>query len=192
MFLAYPLAGLMSFLPSARAKHAFSLLVGLWCVRACVMVSLGVSPCRREADHTRIQITHSPQYPPLLTHSTHKTNENNPQQVRPRDFREPVDPLLPHLPRLLRHRGPRPAQAHRDAGRGFMMYMYIYVYVWVHVTASSLHKRHTRTPKHTTPTTGVPVHHDLYVAFPPLPPLRGTRIYEYIYVCICVYGCMNM
>ncbi len=32
MFLAYPLAGVMSLLPSARAKHAFSLLVGLWCV----------------------------------------------------------------------------------------------------------------------------------------------------------------
>lgn len=32
MFLAYPLAGVMSLLPSTKAKHAFSLLVGLWCV----------------------------------------------------------------------------------------------------------------------------------------------------------------
>ena len=30
MFLAYPLSGIMTFLPSAKAKHAFSLLVGLW------------------------------------------------------------------------------------------------------------------------------------------------------------------
>lgn len=32
MFLAYPLAGVMSLLPSAQAKHAFAFLVGLWCV----------------------------------------------------------------------------------------------------------------------------------------------------------------
>jgi len=30
MFLAYPLSGILNFLPSANAKHAFSLLVGLW------------------------------------------------------------------------------------------------------------------------------------------------------------------
>lgn len=30
MFLAYPLSGILNVLPSANAKHAFSLLVGLW------------------------------------------------------------------------------------------------------------------------------------------------------------------
>jgi hypothetical protein len=30
MFLAYPLAGILSLLPGAHLKHLFSLLVGLW------------------------------------------------------------------------------------------------------------------------------------------------------------------
>ncbi|KAM3570524.1 hypothetical protein VYU27_007424, partial [Nannochloropsis oceanica] len=30
MFLAYPLSGILNILPSANAKHAFSLVVGLW------------------------------------------------------------------------------------------------------------------------------------------------------------------
>lgn len=30
MFLAYPLSGILTLLPSTNAKHAFSLLLGLW------------------------------------------------------------------------------------------------------------------------------------------------------------------